>query len=311
VETAGDGSVDDKELIEQAEKLIFEVTQARHDKQFEIAGVFTQSALEKVESGGIRGTSTHLIDLDYLLGGFQRQDQIIIAARPSQGKTALALSMALNMAAQGSGVGIFSLEMSGEQLGLRLLSMVSRVDSHKIKSGDLTREEWARVSDANSYINSLPIYIDDSSGLNYLEIKSKARRLVALANIEALFVDYMQLVRSPGKVESRNREIGDVSQGLKELAKELNLPVFALSQLSRQSEQRGDKEPQLSDLRDSGEIEQNADVVMFIHRDEYYNPTSENSGVARLLIRKNRNGPVGEVQLSFDKRLTFFGNLAR
>ncbi|HEY9230689.1 MAG TPA: DnaB-like helicase C-terminal domain-containing protein, partial [Blastocatellia bacterium] len=225
--------------------------------------------------------------------------------------TALALNMALYAAKIGHTVGIFSLEMSAEQLVSRLLCSEARVDAHRLRTGYLNREEWARLADALRRLAETQVYIDDTAGTGVLEMRAKCRRLKAEHNLDLLIIDYMQLMSGRGRIESRQQEVSQISRDLKGLAKELNVPVIALSQLSRASETRSDHRPQLSDLRESGGIEQDADVVCFIYRDEVYNESDENRGVAELLIRKQRNGPTGDVKVAFLKEFTRFENMWR
>jgi replicative DNA helicase len=307
-------SDDDGALIEKAERVVFEASQGREKKQFEAAGDIVHRCLiraERVASGEIPpGLETGFYDLDYMLCGLQPADQVVIAARPSMGKTSFALCLARNVALAGVPVGIFELEMSSGELGNRLLSIEAHVELRKIRMPlTMTKEDWIRLDDARRRIAEMPLHLDDSAGLTISEIRSKARRGLAKQKFGLLIVDYMGLAKADGRVESRNAEVGAISRAMKGLAKELQIPVIALSQLSRASEQRADKEPQLSDLRDSGEIEQNADAVIFIHRDEYYEP-GVNPGMARLLIRKQRNGQTGEVEIAFDGDYTAFRNLA-
>jgi replicative DNA helicase len=246
-----------------------------------------------------------------MTSGLQRQDLIIIAARPSMGKTALALNMAQYAAKNGMVAGIFSLEMSAEQLVSRLLCSEARIDAHRLRTGYLNREEWARLADALRRLCETQIYLDDTPGLGVLEMRAKARRLKAEHGLDLLIIDYMQLMSGRGRVESRQQEVSQISRDLKALAKELDLPVVALSQLSRAPETRGgDHRPQLSDLRESGAIEQDADVVCFIFREEVYNPRDDNEGKAEVIIAKQRNGPTGSINLVFLKQFTRFEPLA-
>ncbi|THH38883.1 replicative DNA helicase [Aliishimia ponticola] len=292
--------------------------------------------------GGLAGVSTGLIDMDKKLGGLHRSDLLILAGRPSMGKTSLATNVAFNIAkaykkgikpdgtegtVDGGIVGFFSLEMSAEQLAARILSEVSEVPSEQIRRGDMTEAEFRRFVDAAKALEACPLYIDDTPAIPIAQLAARCRRLKRTHGLDAIFVDYLQLVR--GTADNRVQEIAEISMGLKAIAKELNIPVVALSQLSRQVESRDDKRPQLSDLRESGSIEQDADVVMFVFREEYYaereKPSDDNleamaawqermerlHGRAEVIIGKQRHGPIGTVDLSFEGRFTRFGNLAR
>jgi replicative DNA helicase len=246
-----------------------------------------------------------------MTSGLQPSDLIVLAARPGMGKTSFALNIAQHAATQGGKkVGVFSLEMSREQLFLRLLTGQARVDAHRLRTGRLGREEWARLTQAFGELAAVPIWIDDTAGTGVLEMRAKSRRLKMEQGLDLLVIDYMQLMRSRGRFENRNQEITEISRSLKELAKELQIPVMALSQLSRAPEQRGgDRRPQLSDLRESGAIEQDADLVMFIYREEIYKPTEENRGRAQIIIAKQRNGPIGNIDLAFLREYTRFEEL--
>ncbi len=296
------------------------------------------------QDGGISGISTGLIDLDKKLGGLHASDLLIIAGRPSMGKTSLATNMAFSIAntyqnrinedgttdlIKGGIVGFFSLEMSSAQLATRILSESSKVPSDKIRKGDLTEKEFREFIESTQKIEQCPLYIDDSAALSISALTGRARRLKRMYGLDVLFVDYLQLIRPSTHRDSRVNEISEITQGLKSIAKELNIPVVALSQLSRQVEARDDKRPQLSDLRESGSIEQDADVVMFIFREEYYKERekpdehdvenflkwqedmSRLHGRAELIVGKQRHGPIGTVELSFQSKLTSFGNLAK
>jgi replicative DNA helicase len=231
----------------------------------------------------------------------------VVAARPGMGKTSFALNIAQHAAREGRRVGVFSLEMSREQLFLRLLTGQARVDAHRLRTGRLGREEWDRLSHAIGDLAGIPLFIDDTAGAGVLEMRAKSRRLKMEQGLDLLIIDYLQLMRGRGRFENRNQEISEISRSLKELAKELNLPVIAISQLSRAPEQRGsDRRPQLSDLRESGAIEQDADVVLFIYREELYKPTEENFGKAQIIIAKQRNGPIGTFDMTFIREYTRF-----
>ncbi|HLG14178.1 MAG TPA: replicative DNA helicase [Blastocatellia bacterium] len=308
---------DDPDLIiDRAEQMIFRIAEDRMRQGFQIIAEVAKRRLEQIEqmagrSEMITGVPTGFTDFDQLTSGLQRQDLIIIAARPSQGKTALALNIAEYAAMNGNTVGIFSLEMSAEQLCSRLLCSQARVDAHRLRTGYLNREEWAKLADSLRRLSETKIFIDDTPGLGVLEMRAKARRLKAEHGLDLLVIDYLQLMSGRGRIESRQQEVSQISRDLKSLAKELDIPVLALSQLSRAPELRSEHEPQLSDLRESGAIEQDADVVCFIYREEVYNETEENRGVADLLIRKQRNGPTGAVKLAFLKQFTRFESMFR
>jgi replicative DNA helicase len=306
---------DDPEIIiDRAEALIFQIAEDRVRQGFQYIGEVAQRRLEQIEQMAgrpemITGVPSGFTDFDQMTSGLQPQELIIIAARPSMGKTALALNMALYAAKNGATVGIFSLEMSAEQLVSRLLCSEARVDAHRLRTGYLNREEWARLADALRRLCETQVYLDDTPGASVLEMRAKCRRLKAEHKLDMLIIDYMQLMSGRGRIESRQQEVSQISRDLKSLAKELNVPVVALSQLSRATETRADHRPQLSDLRESGSIEQDADVVCFIYRDEVYNQTDENRGVAELIIGKQRNGPTGVVQMAFLKEFTRFENM--
>jgi replicative DNA helicase len=251
------------------------------------------------------------VDLDNLTAGFQKSDLIIVAGRPSMGKTAFCLNIAEEVAiSQSGGVGIFSLEMSKEHVLMRMLCSQAGVSSRKVRTGHIDKSEWTKLTTAAGVLNDAPIYIDDTPGIPILELRAKARRLKARHDIKLLIVDYLQLVTGP-RSDTREREISAISKSLKSLAKELNIPVIAISQLSRAPETRVDKRPVLSDLRESGAIEQDADVVLFIYREERYRRTPETEGRAEIIIGKQRNGPIGKVELAFIKELPKFQNLYR
>lgn len=308
--------LEDEQLLDLAQQQIFGIVENRVRGQFRLAIDVAEEQMEKVqELAGrnvlITGVPTGFTDFDHLTGGLQKQDLIILAARPSLGKTALALNMAEYAARNNATVGIFSMEMSAEQLVMRLISSYARIDAHRLKNGFLTAEEWARVANALRQLSEHKIYIDDTPGITVGEMRAKARRLKAEHGLELMIADYIQLISGRGKVENRTQEVSQISRDLKILAKELNVPVIALSQLSRRVEERSDHRPQLSDLRESGGLEQDSDLVCFIYRDEVYGETDENRGVAELIIAKQRNGPTGKVSLCFLKEYTRFENLWR
>ena len=307
--------VDD--LLDRAEQRIFALSERRLRKGFEWIHPILHKTFETIESyhqraGSVTGVATGFTDLDMLTSGLQRSDLIIVAGRPSMGKTAFCLNIARYAAVeQKIGVGFFSLEMANYQLAMRLLCSEAKVNSHAVRTGRLPKEHFSRLAHAVGRLAEAPIYIDDTPALSVMEIRAKARRLMADKKVGMFVVDYLQLVRGPRHSESRQVEISLISQSLKALAKELDVPVIALSQLSRAVEQRGgDRRPQLSDLRESGAIEQDADVVMFIYRPEVY--TKElNDNTAEIIVGKQRNGPTGTVNLLFLKDHVLFANIER
>src|SRR5262245_21873817 len=305
-----------EEVLDRAEKTLFDLSERRMKAGFVSVRdleASTTRLLEKLynEREMITGVATGFVDLDRMTSGLQRSDLVILAARPSMGKTALCLNIAQHVAVKNGGkVGIFSLEMSKEQLLMRFLCAESMVDAHKVRTGYIGRDDFMKLIEALGNVSRAPIFLDDSSTLTVMEMRAKCRRLKAEHGLDLIIVDYLQLMSSYGKVENRVQEISGISRGLKALAKELEVPVIALSQLSRAPEQRqGDHRPQLSDLRESGSIEQDADVVMFIYREEVYKPDDENQGKAELIIAKQRNGPTGIVRLAFLRQFTKFENL--
>ena len=312
VQTAYEGAQEVEEILDQSERLVFEIAQDQLRAGFVPMRVIADQGLKTIERLQqhrelVTGLSTGYGTLDEMTSGFQPTDLIIVAARPGMGKTSFALNIAQNCSKLGTRVGIFSLEMSREQLFLRLLTGQARVDAHAMRTGRLRREEWRRVTDTLAEIAEVPISIDDTAGISILEMRAKSRRLKMESGLDLLIVDYLQLMRSRGRFENRNQEISEISRGLKELAKELHVPVIAISQLSRAPEQRGPgSKPQLSDLRESGAIEQDADVVMFIFREEVYKPTEENRGLAQVIIAKQRNGPIGTLEFAFLREYTRF-----
>jgi replicative DNA helicase len=315
------GTDDAFDLLDEAERRIFEITEKHLKKSFQGMDKAVREALEYIEaihsnSNTKFSVPTGFYELDELLGGFQKSDLIIIAARPSMGKTALALTLARNAAIDHKvPVGLFSLEMSTMQLVIRMLCAEGRLNAHQVRTGKLPHEEGVKLSRNAHKLIEAPIYVDDTPSQSILEIRAKARRLKVEKNIGIIMIDYLQLMTGPAKAESREREISQISRSLKALAKELNIPVIALAQLNRAVETRNDKRPQLSDLRESGSIEQDADVVIFLNRPEYYGIMKDengnsNEGVAEVIIGKQRNGPVGDVRLAFIKEYARFENLA-
>ncbi|MGH9825247.1 MAG: replicative DNA helicase, partial [Blastocatellia bacterium] len=308
---------DPEKVLDEAEQAIFRIAEDRIRQGFQPVSEVAQRRLEQIEQMAgrpemITGVPTGFTDFDQMTSGLQRQDLVIIAARPSMGKTALALNMGLYAARNQMVVGVFSLEMSSEQLVSRLLCCEARVDVHRLRTGYLNREEWAKLADSLRRLSETKIFLDDTPGQAVMEMRAKARRLKAEHGLDLIIVDYLQLMSGRGRVESRQQEVSQISRDLKGLAKELDVPVIALSQLSRAPEQRGgDHRPQLSDLRESGAIEQDADVVCFIYREEVYSESPENQGIAELIVGKQRNGPTGIVKLVFQKEFTRFDNMWR
>jgi replicative DNA helicase len=270
--------------------------------------------IETLQRSGkaITGVPSGFVDLDALTSGFQAAELVVVAARPSMGKTAFCLNIAANAAAEGQGVAIFSLEMSKEALVQRMLTATARVDSHRVRQGTLRDSDFTQLARAAGLLQTYQVWIDDTPSITLLEMRSKARRLKIDNDLKLIIVDYLQLMRSPEYSENRVQEISDISRSLKALARELEIPVIALSQLSRASEQRGgERKPILSDLRDSGAIEQDADLVVFIHRPEYYDREDESKrGLAEVMLAKNRNGPTGDVQLKFTREYTRFDSFS-
>jgi replicative DNA helicase len=310
-----EGEVDD--LLDQAESLVFEVSEKRSVKEFSgIKDVLmdTFDDLEELHKneGDVTGVPTGFRDLDKMTSGFQESDLIIIAARPSMGKTALALNIAQYAAVEkDTSVAIFSLEMAKSQLVQRMLCSEAQVNSHRLRTGQLRDTDWRRLSQAAGRLGESDIFIDDTPGITVMEMRAKARRIQAEHGLDLILIDYLQLMQGSGNTESRQQEVSKISRSLKGLGRELSVPVVSLSQLSRAVEQRNDKHPQLSDLRASGSIEQDADVVAFIYRDEYYNPDTEKKGITEIIVGKQRNGPVGTVELAFQKEYTKFVDLSK
>ena len=314
---AYDDSQDISEILDTVEQSIFAITNNRMQKGFTQINNVVVDALEKLEiirasGGSVIGVPSGLIDLDEMTSGFQDGDLIIIAGRPGMGKTALALSMIRNASLDAKvGVGMFSLEMANHQLAMRLLCAEARVDSHYVRTGKLPSKLWRNLSVSAGNLENAPIYLDDTPALTVLELRAKARRLKAEHNVGMIVVDYLQLMQGPRGVESRQQEISVISRSLKALAKELNIPVIALSQLSRAVEQRADRKPQLSDLRESGAIEQDADVVIFLYRPWIYSQEDEDEGKAEVIVSKQRNGPTGTIQASFISKYARFENFSQ
>ncbi|MDP6477652.1 MAG: replicative DNA helicase [Nitrospinaceae bacterium] len=305
-----------EEILDQAEKSIFEISEKRTRRSFFPLKEVVKDNFKSIEKlvgqpGMVTGVPTGFLDLDNKTAGFQPSDLIILAARPSMGKTSLALDIARYASLHANiATAMFSLEMSKDQLGMRMLCAEARVNSSKLRTGYLASSDWPRLSQAGERLSNAKLFIDDSPALSSLDVRARSRRLAAEHPLGLIIVDYLQLMQSRGKTESRQLEVSEISRGLKSLAKEINVPILALSQLSRAVESRTDKRPMLSDLRESGSIEQDADVVAFIYRDEVYNPDTADVGVAEILIRKQRNGPTGDVRLKFENQYTRFYNLA-
>jgi replicative DNA helicase len=311
------GKDDIETILEDTEKKVFEIVQKRNTGEFTPIDKVVKEALNRIQEaakqkGTVTGIPSGFIDLDYKTAGFQPADFILIAARPSMGKTALVLNIAQHVAfEQNKAVAIFSLEMSKQQLINRLFSLESKVNSQAIRTGTLNDMEWMDLISAAETVSNSNLVIDDTPGITIAELRSKCRKLKMEKNVSMILIDYLQLMTGRGKSESRQQEISEISRSLKSLARELDVPVIALSQLSRAVEQRPDHRPILSDLRESGAIEQDADVVMFIYRDDYYNKETERKGVAEIIIAKQRNGPIGEVELLWLPDYTRFVNMEK
>ncbi|HXG52092.1 MAG TPA: replicative DNA helicase [candidate division Zixibacteria bacterium] len=304
-----------EEFLDNAEKVIFDISERKIKASFVAVGDMIKDTLKAVErlyerKEMVTGVPTGYDDLDRLTAGLQPADLIVVAGRPSMGKTAFSLNIATNAAFRGVGVAVFSLEMAREQLVLRMLCSEARVDNSKMRSGYLGERDFPKLASAAGRLHEAPIYIDDTPAISVLELRAKARRLVRdrSKKVGLIVVDYLQLMRGMGTASNREQEISEISRSLKALAKELNIPVIAISQLNRRVEDRGDKRPMMSDLRESGAIEQDADVIMFIYRDEVYNPKSENKGIAEVIVAKQRNGPTDTVTLTFLSQYTRFEN---
>ncbi len=309
--------MDVQNLFDSAEKKIFEATQSKIVRDIKpIQDVF-YDALTNVSNayrmqGQVTGISTGFSDLDYMTSGFQRSDFILIAARPSMGKTALALNIAEHMALKGNaGVGIFSLEMGATQLANRLMAMNARVEASDLRSGKISGDDFLKITQSGTLFGASRLFIDDTPGISVSEVRAKCRRLKAQDKLDIIFIDYLQLMQGSGRAESRQQEVSQISRDLKGLARELNIPVVALSQLSRTVESRKPPKPMLSDLRESGAIEQDADVVMFIYREDYYNKDTKRKNVSDIIIAKQRNGPVGDIHLVWLPQYTKFANMSK
>ena len=304
-------------VLETTEKKVFELVQRRNTGDYVPIKDVVLSALEKIEkasktNGSVTGIPTGFLDLDYKMSGLQPSDLILVAARPSMGKTAFVLNIAQNVAfKENKTTAIFSLEMSKEQLVNRLFSLESQVDSQSLRTGNLKDSDWEKLIESAGIIGKSNLIIDDTPGISVAELRSKCRKYKAEKGLDVIMIDYLQLMTGSKRADSRQQEISDISRSLKEIARELQVPVLALSQLSRAVEQRPDHRPMLSDLRESGAIEQDADVVMFLYRDDYYNKDSEKKNIAEVIIAKQRNGPIGTVELAWLPNLTKFANLKK
>ena len=304
-------------ILEDTEKRVFQLVQKRNTGDYVPIRQVVMNAMDKIESaarnkGAVTGIPTGFIDLDYRTAGMQPSDLVLIAARPSMGKTAFVLNIAQHVAfKQNKTVAIFSLEMSKEQLVNRMFSLESRVDAQHLRTGQLNDQEWEKLIESAGVIGRSNLIIDDTPGISISELRSKCRKYKLEHNLSMIIIDYLQLMSGSGRSDSRQQEISDISRSLKSVARELSVPVLALSQLSRAVEQRPDHRPMLSDLRESGAIEQDADVVMFIYRDDYYNHDTERKDVAEIIIAKQRNGPIGTIELAWLPMYTKFANLQK
>jgi replicative DNA helicase len=312
-----------REVLDQAETKVFEIAEhgARGQQGFQELRPLLTQAVERIEllfhrdnPSDVTGVPTGFADLDHMTSGLQEGDLIVIAGRPSMGKTALALNISEHIALSSKlPVAIFSMEMGAMQLAMRLIGAVGRVDQHKVRTGQLVPDDWGRLSEALGRLSEAAIHVDETPALNALELRARARRLARQygGKLGAIVIDYLQLMQAVAQGENRATEISEISRSLKALAKELKVPVMALSQLNRSLEQRPNKRPIMSDLRESGAIEQDADVILFIYRDEVYNEDTQDKGIAEIIIGKQRNGPIGSIRLAFLGQYTRFENLAQ
>ncbi len=304
-------------ILEDTEKRVFNLVQRRNTGEFVPIRQIVMNAMDQIEKasrnkGSVTGIATGFIDLDYRTAGMQPSDLVLIAARPSMGKTAFVLNIAQHVAFKlNQTVAVFSLEMSKEQLVNRLFSLESRVDAQKLRTGSLSDGDWEKLIETAGVIGKSNLIIDDTPGISIAELRSKCRKYKLEHGLKMIIIDYLQLMSGSGKGDSRQQEISDISRSLKALARELSVPVLALSQLSRAVEQRPDHRPMLSDLRESGAIEQDADVVMFIYRDDYYNKDTEKKGIAEIIVAKQRNGPIGTIDLVWLPEYTKFANMQK
>jgi replicative DNA helicase len=302
------------QVVDHSEKALFGVSQKRSTRDLQPIQEIVPRYYDHIENlyahrGELMGVPSGFRDLDKIMGGFQRSDLLILAARPGVGKTSLMLTFALHAAEKRKTVAIFNLEMSAEQLVQRMVSQVSGIDAQRLRLGQLRDDEWPAFSEAIGHLSELPIYIDDTPSITVLQLRTKCRRLASEHGLDMIFLDYLQLMDSDVRSDNRVQEVSYISRSLKGLAREVDVPLMTASQLSRAVEQRQDKHPVLSDLRESGSIEQDADIVMFIYRDELYNENTENPNIADVMISKHRSGPTGSVQLFFNKRLTQFADV--
>ena len=304
-------------LVEKAEKDIFDIMQGRNSKGYSSIKEILVTTFDQIEEmfqnkNKISGLETGFVDLDAKISGLNKSDLLIVAARPAMGKSAFVLNIATFVALHLKvPTMVFSLEMSKEQMVNRILCSESEVDSMKVKNADLNSDEWLKLGEASGKLSEMPLYIDDTPGLSSAELRAKCRKAKLEKNIGLVIIDYLQLMESKNKSSSRQQEISEISRSLKILAKELSVPVIALSQLSRATESRTDHRPMLSDLRESGAIEQDADIVMFLHREDYYNADTDKKNVAEVIIAKNRSGSTGTVELAWLGQYTKFANLYR
>ncbi len=318
-EMSYEGSEDAKNIVDRAEKLILEVSENKGTRDFTPISDIVIGAFDKIEElykskGSITGLSSGFKDLDRLTSGLQPSDLILVAARPSMGKTAFTLNIASHVGIrEKQTVAFFSLEMSKEQLVQRMLCAEAPIDSQRLRIGEVEEKDWPKIIQAADKLSSAPIFIDDTPGITVMEMRAKARRLKKESDLKLIIIDYLQLMQGSGKNNGDNRqqEISEISRSLKALAREMDVPIIALSQLSRSVETRQVKKPMLSDLRESGSLEQDADIVAFLYREDYYNPDAENKNVTDVIIAKHRNGPVDTIQLFFHKQFTKFCDLSR
>ena len=312
-----DDTEETEKILDDAERMVLEISQKRARSGLTPISEVIDDTLSQLEilsqkKEGLTGLTSGFIDLDRITSGWQKSDFIILAARPAMGKTAFALNMAQNAAiATHEPVAIFSLEMSKEQLVNRMVSSMAEIDQQTLRNGRIYGDDWVQLVNAIAPLAEAPVYIDDTPAISVREVRAKARRLKTERGLSLVIIDYLQLMGSTGRIESRQQEVSQISRSLKALARELDIPIIALSQLSRSVEQGQEKKPSLSHLRESGSLEQDADIVMFIYRDEYYNEDSEKKGQAEIIIAKHRYGATGSVDLSFRKEFTKFGNLSR
>ena len=312
-----DADLDAKELLDRAQNCILHLSQKKIRYYFGPLKVIINEAFDRIEElyhrdEHVTGVPSGFVDLDLITAGFQPSDFVVVAARPGMGKTSLCLNIAQYVGTKKDiSVAIFSLEMSKDQVAQRMLCSEARIDAAKVRKGFIAEREWPELARAAGRLAEANIFVDDTPSISVLELRAKARRLKAEKGLGLVIVDYLQLMRGYGRPENRQQEISEISRSLKAMARELNVPVIAVSQLSRAVEQRTPKRPQLSDLRESGAIEQDADLVLFIYREDYYNPNTPKKGIAEVIVAKQRNGPIGTVELMFQKDYARFENLAR